>query len=126
VRGAARRIALIAGGIVGLTLLGGALAALLFGMALDRAVSTGLYLVGSFLVLVGVFAGLRGPVRPGGDDEGRSALGGLLGFGIFSSGVRTATAEERLDARATAWLFLALGVALVLLGVLVDDRASII
>jgi uncharacterized membrane protein HdeD (DUF308 family) len=90
-----------------------------------RAAATGLYLVGSFLILLGVFAGLRGPVRPRGKDEEQQPLAGLFGLGIFSAGVRTASADERADARSTTWLFLALGVAMVVAGVLLDPRTDL-
>lgn len=107
---------------VGLSLL----AALALGGSLGRAVPTGLYLVGSFLIVVGVLAGVRGPVRPKEGDDGRDAVSGLFGFGIFSQGIRTATADDRRDARATAWLFFSLGIAMIALGVLVDSRTSLL
>ena len=89
-----------------------------------RAAATGLYLVGSFLILLGVFAGLRGPVRPRGNGE-EQPLAGLFGLGIFSAGVRTASADERADARSTTWLFLAVGAALIVAGVLLDPRTDL-
>ncbi len=73
-----------------------------------------------------MFNGLRGPVRPRGDDDEREAVGGLFGVGIFSGGIRTATADERADARGTTWLFLALGFALVIVGAALDPRASVL
>ena len=101
-------------------------AGLAFGASVGRSLATGFYLVGSFLLLVGVFAGIRGPLRPRGGDEGRDAMGGLFGIGVFSRGARTATVDERRDARATTWLFLALGLCLIGLGVGVDGRASLL
>ena len=91
-----------------------------------RSAATALYLVGCFLIVLGVFNGLRGPVRPNGADEEREAMGGILGYGIFSTGIRTASADERADARATTWLFLALGIAMVVVGAILDPRTSLI
>jgi len=123
---AARRLAVLFGAIAGLTIG----LSLLTGLALDspagRAVPTGLYVVGSFLLVVGVFSGIRGPVRPKGDDEGREGMGGLFGVGIFSQGIRTATADERRDARSTSRLFLTIGLLLLVLAIGLDDRTRLL
>lgn len=123
---AARRfavlLAVLAGVIVGISLL----AALALDASLGAAVPRGLYVVGSFLLLVGVFSGIRGPVRPKGSDEGRDAVGGLFGIGIFSGGIRTASADERQSARSTSWLFFSLGLALIVLGVVTDGSTSLL
>jgi hypothetical protein len=123
-RGAARRIAVLVAVVFGATAAVSALLGLLAGASLDRAISVGFYLVGSLFIILGFFSGVRGPLRPrGGDDD--TSPGALFGVGIFSSGARTATTEERLDARATAWLFLLLGGGLVLAGILVDSRVGV-
>ena len=49
----------------------------------------------------------------------------LLGVGIFSKGVRTATSDERADARATAWLFLAMGFTMIFVGIALDPRTAL-
>jgi hypothetical protein len=123
---AARRFAALLAALGGLTAGISVLVALAFGASVAAAVPRGLYIVGSFLLLVGVFSGIRGPLRPKGGDEGRDAVGGLFGIGIFSQGIRTASADERQDARATSWLFLSLGVALIVLGVATDGRTSLL
>lgn len=124
-RGAARRIGASAGVIGGLTALVSAIAGLLLGTSVVRAVANGLYVVGCFLIVLGVFAGLRGPLRPGAESEERgSSFAGLLGLGIFGGTIRNATGDERADAIGTAWLFLGLGALLVVVGVAVDDRAG--
>ena len=125
-RAAARRIAVLVAAVVLLTVAVSALVGLLLGSSLDRAVSTGLYLVGCFLIVLGFFAGVRGPLRPKGSDEEREPIGALLGVGIFATGARTSTAEERADARATSWLFIGLGFALLLSGVVVDSRVGLV
>lgn len=123
---AARRftalLAVLAGVIVGISLL----AALALDASPRDAVPKGLYIVGSFLLLVGVFSGIRGPVRPKGADEGRDAVGGLFGIGIFSGGIRTASADERRSARSTSWLFFSLGLALIVLGIATDGSTSLL
>ncbi|MCZ7588027.1 MAG: hypothetical protein M5U27_04035 [Gaiella sp.] len=123
-RGAARRIVLL----FGLATFCIAAVSAAIGLALDspvaRSAATGLYLVGCFLVVLGVFAGVRGPLRPAGDDEDREPLGGLLGIGIFAKGVRRASGDERADARATAWLFLAMGAVMILAGIAIDPRTT--
>jgi hypothetical protein len=126
VREAARRIGASAGVIGGLTALVSAIAGLLLGTPVGRAVANGLYVVGCFLIVLGVFAGLRGPLRPGAEGEERgSSFAGLLGLGILGGRIRNATGEERADAIGTAWLFLGLGVLLIVAGVVVDDRAGL-
>ena len=76
--------------------------------------------------MLGVFNGLRGPVRPKGGDDDHEPIGGILGFGIFSGGIRAASADERADARATTWLFLALGIAMIVVGVILDPRTELL
>jgi uncharacterized membrane protein len=83
VRAAARTIALIVAGVLGLTLVVSALAGALLGVELGRAVSTGLYVVGCFFVVLGFFAGVRGPVRP------------RAGTAVASSSASGSPSEER-------------------------------
>ena len=108
-------------------LIGGLAAAigLALGSSAARSAATGLYLVGCLLVVLGVFAGVRGPLRPAGSDEEGDAVGSLLGVGIFSKGVRRATTDERSDARATSWLFMAMGLAMIFVGIAVDPRTRL-
>jgi hypothetical protein len=122
---AARRIVLLFGlATVAIALVSG-LIGLALGSSVTRSAATGLYLVGSFLVVLGVFAGVRGPLRPAGDPEDAEPFGALLGVGIFSKGARRATTDERDDARATAWLFLAMGLVMVLVGIVLDPRTRL-
>jgi hypothetical protein len=124
---AARRFAGLLGAIAAIVALLSLLGGLALGSGAAHAVVTGFYVVGAFLLVVGVFAGVRGPLRPkAGEEDGRDAVGGLFGIGIFSRGIRTATVEERRDSRSTTWLFFTLGLCLILLGVLVDGRATLL
>lgn len=123
---AARRFALLLAAVAGVTIAISLLAALAFDASTGAAVPRGLYIVGCFLLLAGVFSGIRGPVRPKGGDEGRDAVGGLFGIGVFAQGIRTASADERRDARSTSWIFFFLGLALIVLGVATDGRTSLL
>ena len=123
-RGAARRIAILLGFVLGVTALVSLLAGLVSGSSATRSVSAGFYIVGCFLVVLGFFSGLRGPVRPvGKEDEETRPLSSFFTSGLWG-GVRTASSEERADALGTAWFFLLLGIVLVLAGVLVDSRVG--
>jgi hypothetical protein len=123
---AARRFAGLLAALAAIVALLSLLAGLALGSSLERALATGFYVSGCVLLLFGVFAGLRGPLRPRGDEEGRDAVGGMFGIGVFSRGARTATVDERRDAHSTSWLFLAIGLCLIVLGVAVDGRASLL
>ena len=123
---AARRFALLLAAVAGVTAGIAILGALAVDASAGAAVPRGLYVVGCFLLLAGVFSGIRGPVRPKGGDEGRDSVGGLFGIGIFAHGIRTASPDERRDARATSWLFFSLGLALIVLGVATDGRTSLL
>ena len=123
---AARRIGLIVGGVIAVTLLASLVASALVGTSVERAISTGLYIVGSFFLVLGFFSGVRGPVRPRRTDDAKGDSGHLFGVGVAGSGARTATAEERKDARGTTWLFIFLGAALIAAGIIVDGRASLV
>ena len=124
-RAAARRITVLFGGAILVVAGVSSLIGLALGSSVSRSAATGLYLVGCFLVVLGVFAGIRGPLRPAAADEELEPMGTLLGVGIFSKGVRTATGEERSDAHSTAWLFLVLGLAMILVGMVLDPRMRV-
>ena len=65
---------------------------LLVGDSVNRSLSVGFYLAACLSITLGVFFGIRPPVRQEGD---AGAVGGL--FGVFGSGpVRFATNDERL------------------------------
>ena len=125
-RAAARRVVVLFGSALVAVAAASVLIGLAVGASAERSAATGLYLVGCFLLVLGVFAGIRGPLRPAGAEEEGAPMGSLLGVGIFSKGVRRATGEERSDARATAWLFLALGLAMIFVGMAVDPRTRLL
>jgi hypothetical protein len=104
----------------------GALGALASGGAADRWISVAYYLVGTFLLVLGFFAGMRGPLRPRGSDEGADPVTGLFGIGIATRGARRATEDERRDTLATAGIFLVVGLWLIALGILVDSSTDLV
>lgn len=103
-----------------------ALAGLAFGSTAGRSISVTYYVVGAFLLVLGFFAGMRGPLRPRGSEEASDPVTGMFGVGISSKGARPATETERKDSIATAGIFLAVGIWLIALGVVIDGSASIV
>ena len=119
-----RRLAILLGGTaVGL----GAVAAAggaAFGSSVGRSVSVVFYVVGAFLLVLGFFAGTRGPFRPRGAEES-DAVTGMFGVGLAMRGARRATQGEQQDSVATAGIFIAVGLWLIALGVAIDDNVKI-
>jgi hypothetical protein len=114
---AARRFALLLGAIaVGTALLSYVLG-LAAGSAVRRSISLGFYVVGTFLLVVGFFIGNRGPARTKGEEHG-----GILG----PRRVRWASPEERATTINESAVFISVGFVLLLIGLLVDDRAALI
>jgi hypothetical protein len=113
-----RRFAIVTAVVVVVTALLSLAFGLLVGDSVNRSLSVGFYLAASMSMLLGVFFGIRPPVRQEGD---AGALGGL--FGIFGSGpVRFATPEEREDSLSSSAVFVVLGLVLVLFGLVCDGR----
>ena len=114
---AARRFfVLFAAVSLGTSLLSVALGALA-GAAVERSISLGLYLVGSFLLIGGFFVGNRGPLRSIGDRGLFSAFG--------RKGVRPATSEERREEVNASVVYITVGLLLIVVGVAVDSRSSL-
>lgn len=88
------------------------------GSSISRSLSIGFYLIGSFLLVSGFFVGNRGPVRTKGDDFGVPMFGPLMRHRML----RWATPEEREESLSISVVFVALGVVLILFGVLADTR----
>lgn len=114
---AARRFLALLGITAGVVAAASALLGLLLGTSVWRSVSVGFYLVGSFLLVAGFFMGNRGPTRL----RGEPGEEGVWGLGR-KKGVRMATADERREALANTAIFVTLGVALIVVGVLADSR----
>jgi hypothetical protein len=121
-----RRFALLLAGAAAGTALLSLAVGLLLGSSVSRSVSVGLYLVGCFLLVAGFFVGNRGPARLRGDETEGGAVGGMFGLGIGSRRLRWATPEEREEAISNSAIFVTLGLALILLGVLADSRVQLV
>ncbi len=115
-RAAARRFFVLLAGIAVGTAVLSILAGLLGGASIDRALSVGFYLVGSFMLIAGFFIGNRGPVRPKG-----------VGTPFFGSRImRWATPLEREETLNESALFVAIGFALILIGVVTDSQTRLL
>jgi hypothetical protein len=114
---AARRFGILLGAIAACTAVLSLLLGLAAGAGVDRSISLGFYLVGSFLLVAGFFIGNRGPARFKGDEHG-----GLLG----PRRLRWASLEERTTTLNESALFVSIGFALLVVGMLVDGRASLL
>jgi hypothetical protein len=90
---------------------------LLLGASLSRALSVGFYLVGCLFLISGFFVGNRGPVRATTEAGEPSPIP----F-ISRRSLRWATADEREDSLNFSALFVALGIAMLVIGVAVDSR----
>jgi hypothetical protein len=93
---------------------------LLLGAGVSRSVSLGFYGMGSFLLISGFFVGNRGPARVKGDP-------GFSVFGIFTNRrIRWASGSEQAESLNLSFVFIALGVFLIVLGVVTDTRYTLV
>jgi hypothetical protein len=120
---AARRLALLVLGCSILTAGFSALFGELLGASLDRAVSLGFYGLGCFLMVSGFFVGNRGPARVKSEASGWSMLP-LPGFG--ERRLRWASLDEQNETINNSAVFIVLGLILILIGVIVDSRHSLV
>jgi hypothetical protein len=110
--GALRRFGLMYGAVGGFTVVLSLAFGALAGASLSRSIAIGLYLVGSLILIFGFFVGSRGPLRHDNSDGG---------FSLLPRGIRRATVQERSEAINVSALFVALGLGLIVLGVLSDS-----
>jgi hypothetical protein len=115
---AARRFLLLVVVVGGATALVSYALGAAIGSSAARSVSLGLYLVGSLILVGGVLIGSRGPLRL------RDAASGTPFWG--SRAVRWATEAEREEALNTSAVFVGVGLVLVALGVVADNRFSLV
>jgi len=114
-RAAARRFAFLLGAVTVGTAVLSALGGLVSGTSLDRAISVGFYLVGSFMLIAGFFVGNRGPVRPRG-----------VGTPLFGSRMmRWASPLEREQTLNESALYVVVGFLLILIGIATDTRTKL-
>src|ERR1051326_4766041 len=108
---ALRRFVILFVGIAAVTAAFAAAFGALLGAGLSRSVSLGFYGVGSFILIAGFFAGNRGPVRVKGDP-------GIGFFGIFRNRqLRWASGTEQTESLNLSFIFVVIGVLLIVLGV---------
>jgi hypothetical protein len=99
---------------------------LLLGADVARSIAVGFYIIGSFLLVAGFFIGNRGPVRLRGDETEVTPTAGMFGIGLAGRRLRWATLEENEDAMSSSAVFVALGFALIVIGVLADNRVELV
>jgi len=114
---AARRFGVLLGAIALGTTLVSYVLGLAAGSTVRRSISLGFYVVGSFLLVAGFFIGNRGPARTKGEENG-----GILG----PRRLRWASPEERATTINESAVFISIGFVLVIIGLLVDDRSSLV
>jgi hypothetical protein len=108
-----RRFAFILGGLGAMTATFTLLFSALSGGNVERTVSLGFDLVGIFFLVAGFFVGNRGPVR----------LKGQASVPLFGERrMRWATPEEREEAISDSAIFIAVGIAMIIIGVAIDSR----
>jgi hypothetical protein len=116
-RAAARRFLTLLAGIAAATPVVSLALGAALGAGLNRSISLGFYVVGSFVLVAGFFIGNRGPARLQGEEHG----------GIFGPRrVRWATPEERIGTLNESAIVVSIGFLLLVIGVLVDDRVRLI
>jgi len=87
-------------------------------VGLDRAVSLGFYGLGAFLVVLGFISGSRGPLRHDEDITHDTVL-------RRERRLRRATLDERQAAMSSAAVIIGIGLALLVLGVIIDSRYTL-
>jgi hypothetical protein len=114
---AGRRLVVLVCVTTGITVVVSLVVGALAGSGVSRSVSLGFYLVGSFLTVMGFFIGNRGPVR----------LKGSGGAPLFGTRfVRWATPSEREETINDSAIFVFLGLLLIILGIVVDSRITLL
>jgi hypothetical protein len=120
---ALRRLAFVLVLALGVTVVLSLLLGLLTGASVNRALTLGFYLGGSFLLIVGFFIGKRGPARVKGEDTVGPTMLPIPGAG--SRRLRWATLGEQNETINNSAVFISLGLILVALGAVIDTRHSL-
>jgi hypothetical protein len=118
-----RRFALIIGALASATFVLALAFAALTGGSTSRAASIAFDLVGVFFLVAGFFVGNRGPVRmkdPRKDDPMGALDASAPVFG--QRRVRWATPGEREAALSDSAVFVAVGLAMIVIGIAIDGR----
>jgi hypothetical protein len=113
---AARRFLKLLGGVVCAVFLTSLSIGLILGTSLNRAIAVGFEAFGCLLLMFGFFVGNRGPVRTKG--EAAPFFGPRF--------LRWATPEEHHSTIAESAIFLVLGLLLIVIGLVIDSRYSLV
>jgi hypothetical protein len=93
----------------------------ILGAHIERSLTLGFYLGGSFLILAGFFVGNRGPARIKGDSD---AVGGVFAF-FGTRRVRWATLGEQNETINSSAVFVTLGFILIAVGFAIDAKHTL-
>jgi hypothetical protein len=99
------------------------LVGLLLGAGPRRSIALGLYGVGSLFVIVGVFYGIRPPVRTTGGGGSPGIFGSLAAGGGIARWADRDDIEESLGLSA---VFVSIGLLLIVIGVAIDPRSRLL
>lgn len=116
-RAGLRRLGILVAGAAAGTAAGSVILGAVMGVPLQRALSVGFYVMGSFALVAGFFVGNRGPARGRAPTDGAPFAGRRL---------RWARPEEQMEAITTSALFVTVGIALILIGLAVDPRVRVL
>jgi hypothetical protein len=120
---ALRRLAFVTALALGVTIVLSLILGLLAGSSVNRSLTLGFYLGGSFLLVVGFFVGNRGPARVKGEDTVGATVLPIPGAGTRR--LRWATLTEQNETINNSAIFISLGLILIVLGVTIDSRHSL-
>jgi hypothetical protein len=123
-----RRIGVIFAVVLVVTVAASLAFGLLIGSTPRRSVSVGLYVVAVVCIVLGLFQGIKPPVRPlrsASEEAPPSPVEGMLG-NRAGGPIRWATGEERGESVATAGFLLGMGAILIVLGTIVDGRRALV
>jgi hypothetical protein len=113
---AGRRFVLLLGGVSAFVAACSVAIGLIGGFSLNRSLANGFEGFGALLLVLGFFVGNRGPVRM--RDEGMPFFG--------PRHLRWATPDEHSRTIPESAIFIVLGLLLVIIGLLIDNRYSIV
>jgi hypothetical protein len=111
-----RRFAVLAAVMLAIVIILGLAYDALAGVSIQRALSVTGYALGALFVVLGVFHGIRPPLRID-NEEGSPGLFGVL---LTRGKVRTATEQEREEALGSSVLLVSLGAVLIVFGAILD------
>jgi hypothetical protein len=99
------------------------IAGLLLGSDPRRSISVGLYGVGSLFVVVGIFYGVRPPVRTTGGGGSPGIFGSLAAGG---GSARWADREDIEESLGLSAVFVSIGLLLIVIGAAIDPRVRLV